>query len=309
VYADRHFLRSGAPVEPAEYRAVTLPLRNRAILTKSAWADLDSFATATLEPYRSLVLARSPAQSRPPSLYSLVWRGRYYELWQRPARPTSRLLSHVPYGESNELPYCGVAQNRPGMQAPLCSANPAAIPPCAQIERLGARAAREHAEMVAYQRPQPIVARGDQTRWPAPWVHDAASRTLWPNTPGTALAQINVYGNQRYKLWLGGSFSRGFEVSVDGHFLGRVKDELLNIGEYAPVADVYLTPGVHVFALTYPHADLTPGSGDNQQTSLTAITLEPLSRPPAKLLSVAPARARSLCGRSLDWIELLAPRA
>ena len=28
VYADRHFLREGAPVEPAEYRTVTLPLRD-----------------------------------------------------------------------------------------------------------------------------------------------------------------------------------------------------------------------------------------------------------------------------------------
>jgi hypothetical protein len=306
VYADRHFLRDGAPVEPAEYRSVTLPLRNGAILTKSAWADLDSFAPATIEPYRSIVIARSPANSRPPSLYSLVWRGRYYELWQRPARPTSRLLGHIPYGESNTLPYCGVAQNRPGAEASLCSANPAATPPCAQIERLGVRAAREHAQLVAYQRPQPIVARGDQTRWPAPWAHDSASRTLWPNTPGTAIAQINVYGNQDYKLWLGGSFSRGFEVSLDGRNVGRVKDELLSIGGYAPVADVYLTPGIHVFALTYPHSDLTPGSGDNQQTSLTAISLQPLSRPSATLLTVAPAQARSLCGRSLDWVELVA---
>jgi hypothetical protein len=308
VYADRHFLRDGAPVEPAEYRSATLPLRNGAILTKSAWADLDSFAPATLAPYRSIVIARSPAESRPPSLYSLVWRGRYYELWQRPARPTSRLLSHIPYGESNTLPYCGVAQNR-SAEAPLCSANPAATPPCAQIERLAATASRDHAELVAYQRPQPIVARGDQTRWPAPWVHNSASRTLFANTPGTAVAQINVYGNQDYELWLGGSFSRGFELSVDGRNVGRVKDELLNIGGYAPVADVYLTPGIHVFALTYPHADLTPGSGDNQQTSLAAISLQPLRRPSAQLLTVAPARAHSLCGRSLDWIEIVAPRA
>ncbi len=308
VYADRHFLRAGAPVEPAEYRPVTLPLRNGAILTKSAWADLDSFAPATLEPYRSIVIARSPAESRPPSLYSLVWQGRYYELWQRPARPTSRLLSHIPYGESNTLPYCGVAQNS-STEAPLCSANPAATPPCAQIERLAATASRDHAELVAYQRPESIVARGDQTRWPAPWGHDSASRTLFANTPGTAVAQIKVHGNQDYELWLGGSFSRGLEVSVDGRHVGRVKDELLSIGGYAPVADVYLTPGIHVFALTYPHPDLTPGSGDNQQTSLAAISLQPLSRPPARLLTVAPARARGLCGRSLDWIELVAPRA
>ncbi len=68
-------------------------------------------------------------------------------------------------------------------------------------------------------------------------MHDPASRTLYPNTPGTAVAQIRVFGDQDYKLWLGGSFSRGFEVSVDGRFLGRVKDELLDIGEYAPVGE------------------------------------------------------------------------
>ncbi|HEV3320280.1 MAG TPA: hypothetical protein VG053_11245 [Solirubrobacteraceae bacterium] len=309
VYADRHFLRAGAPVEPAEYRSVTLPLRNGAVLTKSAWADLDSFAPTTLLPYRSIVISRSPAESRPPSLYSRVWRGRYYELWQRPARPTSRLLLHIPYGESNTLPYCGVAQNRPGVAAPLCSANPAARPPCRQIEHLAITAAHERADLVAYQRPESIVARGDQTRWPAPWLHDPASRTLWPNTPGTAVAQINVYGDQDYELWLGGSFSRGFEVSVDGRYVGRVKDELLNIGDYAPVADVYLTPGIHTFTLTYPHSDLTPGSGDNQQTSLAAISLQPLDRPGTRLLTVAPARARTLCGRSLDWIEIVAPGA
>jgi hypothetical protein len=307
VYADRHFLRDGAPVEPAEYRSVDLPLRNGAILTKSAWADLDSFAPATLLPYRSIVIPRSPAESRPPSLYKLIWRGRYYELWQRPVHPSPRLLLHVPLGESNKLPYCGVAQNRPNVSAPLCSANPIATPPCAQLERLGITAAREHARLVAYQRPEPIVARGDQTRWPAPWVHESAARALWPNTPGTAFAQIRVFGNQTYALYLGGSFSRGFEVSVDGRRVGRVKDMLLSIGGYAPVADVFLTPGVHMFALTYPHSDLTSGSGDNQQTNLTAITLEPLRRPPAQLLEAAPARARSLCGRPLDWIELVTP--
>lgn len=304
VYADRHFLREGAPVEPAEYRSAILPLRDGAILTKSAWADIDSFEPATLMPYRSIVLARSPAQSRPPSIYSLRWRGRYYELWQRPATPTSQILTHVPFGDSNTLPFCGAAQNQPARWA--CSIDPAASPPCGQIESLARMAAGAHAELVAYQRPEPVVARADQTRWPENWAYYPASHTLWANTPGTLIAHINVYGNQRYELWLGGSFSRGFDVSVDGHYVGRVKDELANIGDYAPVAEVFLTPGIHTFALTYPHSDLTPGSGDNQFTSLTAIVLEPLQRPRAELLTVAPTQARTLCGRTLDWVEVVA---
>ena len=55
VYGDRYFLRAGAPVEPAEFRAVFLPLSNGTVLTKSAAADLDSFALPTVAAYPSIV--------------------------------------------------------------------------------------------------------------------------------------------------------------------------------------------------------------------------------------------------------------
>ena len=37
--------------------------------------------------YRTLVLRRSPVQSRPPAPYRLVWAGESYEVWQRPGGP------------------------------------------------------------------------------------------------------------------------------------------------------------------------------------------------------------------------------
>jgi hypothetical protein len=70
------------------------------------------------------------------------------------------------------------------------------------------------------------------------------------------------------------------------------------------VADLSLPAGIHTFVLTYPHADLTPGSGDNQRTSLSAITFVPQT-PASKLLRVPPQQAARLCGRPLDWIELV----
>lgn len=303
VYADRHFLREGAPVEPAEYRSVTLPLRDGMALTKSAEADLDSFPLSTLEPYRSIVTPRSPTESRPPSIYRLVWQGNYYQLWQRPANPSTRILEHIPLGESNALPYCGVAENGPF--EPECSVDPVATPPCPQIQGIARRALREHARLVAYQRPAPIVARGDQTLWPGRWLHDRAARTLTPTTPGTAVSHIAVANTERYELWLGGSFARGFEVSVDGDRVGTVKNELSAFGGYVHVADLLLEAGVHKFALTYPHADLAPGSGDNELTSLSAIALQPQS-PTSELIEVAPQQAYHLCGRPLDWIEIVA---
>jgi hypothetical protein len=279
--------------------------RDGASLTKSAYADLDSFALATLESYRSIVTTRAPVESRPPSIYELVWQGRYYQLWQRPLKPSTTILAHIPLGDSNELPYCGVAENGPTIAA--CSIAPAAIPSCSRLERLAGEARTRGAELIAYQRPVPIVIRGDQTLWPEAWIHDPQGRTLTPTTPGTLIAHIAVDSNQRYELWLGGSFSRGFEVRVDGRSVGRVKDELGNVGDYVPVTDAVLTAGVHTFALTYPDSDLTPGSGDNEFTTLTAIALDPLDRPPAALLKVVPSRARALCGRPLDWIDVVAP--
>ena len=233
VYADRHFLRDGAPVEPAEYRTATLPLRNGAILTKGGSADLDSFPLSTLLPYRSIVVRRSPVQSRPPSIYRLVWQGRYYELFQRPAEPTATILEHVPYGDSNKLPFCGTSQNQ--STAPLCSIEPVvASPSCPQIQSFARQALKEHAQLVAYTRPPPIVARADQSLWPGAWFHNLEEHTLTPTTPATAVSHIAVASEQSYELWLGGSFGRGIEVSVDGHHLGRAKDETVEYQRIRP---------------------------------------------------------------------------
>jgi len=303
IYADRHFLRSGAPVEPAEYRPATLELRNGGILTKGAWADLDSFPLSTLETYRSIVTRRSPAESRPPSIYQLVWQGSYYQLWQRPAQPVRRILAHIPLGESNTLPYCGASQNQ--ASGPLCSVDPVAIPPCAQIQSLARQALKQHAQLIAYQRPAPISVRGDDVVWPGAWQHDVEGHSLMPTTPGQAVGHIAVTTSQSYELWLYGGFDRGFDVSVDGRHVGRIENELSSFDSYFHLANVFLAAGVHTFTFTYPQPDyLTPGSGDEEFTTLAAITLQPQS-PPSELITVPPQLATSLCGRPLDWIELV----
>jgi hypothetical protein len=305
VYADNHFLRDGAPIEPADYRPAILPLSGGVGLTKAAWADLDSFPLSTLEPYRSIVTRRSPAESRPPSIYRLVWQGRFYELWQRDAQPAWTILEHYPLGESASLPFCGAAEN--GEHRPLCSTVPVGVPPCSQILGIGRLAGLGHAQLLAYERPRPLVTRGDESLWPAGWVDDPEGHVLKPNAPGRAVSHVVVTRAGPHELWLDGSFSRGVEVSVDGRNVSRVKDELAWLGAYVHAADVFLTAGVHTFAVTYPSADLTPGSGENTLTSLSAITLSP-KEPPGELIEVAPRQATRLCHRPLDWIEVVQGR-
>jgi hypothetical protein len=302
IYADRHFLRDGAPIEPAEYRPYTIPLLTGQVLTKSAYADLDGFSLATVTAYPSIVTGTSPVASRPPSIYTLRWQGHYYQLWQRRLKPNRRIVMHVPLGDAASLPFCG--QSTDGY-LPQCPVQPVAIAPCPQIMRLAAIARPDGAKLVAYQRPAPIVARGDQTQWPRGWGHDAGAGTLTPTTPGQLVAHIAVASNQHYQLWLGGSFGRGFDVTVDANGLGRVKDELANIGQYVSVGTRVLSPGTHVITLRYPGPDLTPGSGA-EDTILSAIVLEPMDDPGTAMLTVNPSQARTLCGRELDWIEVVA---
>jgi hypothetical protein len=303
IYGNVHFLREGAPVGPAEYRPVDLALRDGTLLVKAAWADLDSFPVETIQEYPSLVTRNSPSESHPPSNYERVWEGDYYSLWQRGAVPANGIVEHIPFGESEEHPYCGEAQN--GNARPLCSANPVAVPTCSEVEAIAERAARAGANLLANVRPAPIVARGDETQWPGTWFHDPASHTITASEPGEMTASIAVDSSQNYELWLGGTFARGFEVTIDGESVGTVENEPSSIGGYAPVGEVFLEEGVHEFVLTYPGSDLSPGSGDDYFTSLRSISLVK-EKPPPQLVTVEPDQARQLCGQPVDWIEIVA---
>jgi hypothetical protein len=321
IYGDRHFLRGGAPVEPAEYRpgpTEDLPTLGGAILTKPAWANIDSFSLDTLAPFKSLVIRVSPVESLPPSIYTLTWVGSYYQLWQQPEQPKLRVISHTPLGDSLTDAYCGTAENvsRPNPN-PLCPIAPAGVPACSQVHKLGRTAATDGAELRAYERTNPIVVRATQTQWSSGWEASGdGSDTLAPDAGGaTATAHVNIpYGVKGWRLWLGGSFNRGFVVAVDGHRTGAVANQLEPTGGYAQVGPpLTLTPGVHKITVTYPNANLSPGNADLESVAydqLATIALSPPLYPDAgsgTMLTVAARDAHTLCGRSLDWIEIVKP--
>lgn len=312
VYADRYFLRDGAPVEPAEFRPTTLPLRIPVLLTKTAAADLDSFGLQTLLPYRSIVTRRSPVESRPSSLYRLRWQGAYYDLWQRAAQPTTHVLAHIPFGDSNQMEYCGNAQNAETLAKlalrPNCSVQPVAPAPCTQVGLIARFAVRNQAELVADERPPSIVEHADQSHFPVTWYINPATRSLAAVKPGSATFTIAVKRAGSYSLYLGGSFGRGFAVSVDRHTAGRVRNQLAQIDEYAPIADLALNAGTHTITLTAPGRGLAPGSGDALLTTLSELVLEPDAGSAGQLVTLSPAQASRVCGRSVDWIEVVKPQ-
>ena len=83
-YGVRHFLRNLDPEGASDRRRRLIPLLDGQGLAKGTYADLDQFQLGGILVYRTLVLARSPSESRPPSIYRLVRRGRCYDVWQRP---------------------------------------------------------------------------------------------------------------------------------------------------------------------------------------------------------------------------------
>ncbi len=111
-YGVRHFLRRLDAEGTSELRRRPIPLRDGSLLEKGGYADLAAFQPAAIQVYRTLVLRRSPLASRPPADYRLVWRGHFYDVWQRVAvRPDcgSRALA----GRSAAPVAVPVGQQRP----------------------------------------------------------------------------------------------------------------------------------------------------------------------------------------------------
>jgi hypothetical protein len=133
-YGPRWFLRRMDAEGAGELRNRVVPLVGGEYLGKGQSADVDAFAYTGLSEYRTLVLRRSPVASRPPSSYRLVWRGRWYEVWQRDqAAPPVRV--HMALGSALD---------------------PGDLPRCADVLAL-ARAARPAGALLAAVAREPVV--------------------------------------------------------------------------------------------------------------------------------------------------------
>ena len=66
-----------------------------------------------------------------------------------------------------------------------------------------------------------------------------------------------------------------------------------------------LSPGRHTITVTYGRGGVGPATADDEYySSLTAIALAPQTSA-AHYVTATPARASELCGRSLDWLEVV----
>src|SRR5262249_50649540 len=126
-YGVRHFLRKLDAEGASELRVDQVPLADGSVVPPGGYADIDRFRYPDLLMYRTLVLRRSPVESRPGAPYRLVLRGKWYDVWQRPATGGQRVVEHVPLGDDRA---------------------PSAVPPCSLVHRV-ASTARAGGDLVA----------------------------------------------------------------------------------------------------------------------------------------------------------------
>jgi hypothetical protein len=219
--------------------------------------------------YRTIVIRTSPVASRPPAPYQLVYNGHWYQVWQRPVSLSRPIVDSLPLGNS---------------------VDPTGVPSCVDVLRL-AREAGPGGLLAAVARPTPIVASV-----PSP-VPEGDMRVAFVITnPGP------------YEVWLGGSFSRRLTTSVDGVVVGSSREVLNEAGGWTPLATDRLGISAHRIVLSYGGSQLYPGSGGGGRAG-PFFPVGPLAVTPVTgslpVTYVAPAHARSLCGKPWDWVEAL----
>ena len=280
-YGVRHFLRRLDPEGASELRRRVVPLRNGRPLDKLQVADIDQFMLSGLMVYRTIVLRKSPVESRPPSPFKLVRPGRYYDVWQRADAP-SNVVEHLPLGDS---------------------LHPSAPAPCEAVMRLAREAGRQGRLAVAVRRSDPIVVDLASATRPMDWpATQGVAGAVTPGSEGSVETLVHVPAAGRYGIWVGGAFRRELDALVDGKVVSKQRNELSHSGQYIPLGEAPIAAGVHRVALHYGGEDLRPGSGE------PPFYLGPLvlARPEySQVRLVSPRDARSLCGERLDWVEAL----
>jgi hypothetical protein len=284
-YGARYFLRKLDPEAPAELRRRVVPLRTGQGLGKNEWAPVDEFLLEPVLLYRTIVVRRSPAESRPPAEYRLRFSGRYYDVWQRDVPARTRVLPYSIFGDNQ---------------------NAGAPPPCGLVRQLAASARKEGASLAAAVRAPAVIGDLSNASRPPGWpTTTGPPAQSYPRGAGAAVLGMTVPTTGDYDVWVQGSFARGIEVSVDGERVGgNARDERSFSGQWINFGVRRLEAGRHEVELRYPGGSAAPGTGQQPET-IGPVALQPRS-PRPELLHVSPENAQSLCKKPLDWLQVVA---
>jgi hypothetical protein len=263
-YGVRHFLRTLDAEGASELRFRPVYMTDGSELQKTESADIDRFRLPDVLVYRTLVLRRGPTMSRPPSAYSLVKSGRYYEVWRRPAAPERVILEHLPLGSDTQT---------------------AAVPRCSDVHRL----ARLGRTLVTATRPQSITLT-----YPAPSESVAVRVTVPVSGRYTAWLGGDWFGDATVAADGHGFGSQRGDLNWP--------DNYTDLGSTQLSAGKHVITFSNATGGWRPGSAPAPASGPYAAYSLGPLVLSP-EDDRERTETIPSSQAGSLCGRSLDWIE------
>lgn len=281
----KHFLREGAPTGTAEgwqryyglavHRDGSFPNFGRA-------SDLDEFTDRYLKLFRTIVLRRGYLHSRPPSMFRRIHSGRYYDVWQRAPGAERDLLEHYSLGDARQ---------------------PVAKPKCTDMQRLGAVAGAAGGELRYVERPENLLFIPAYEQRPPSWTQSSADGAIVRLAgPGRVEGTLDVPTTGRYSLSIEGADTRSYRLLVDGREVLDFAMEMNYPGVAEPIATLELTEGRHEVELYRDGGNLQPGNGASNR-SLGPLGFAPADPGALPVRTLDPDDWRSLCGRSLDWVE------
>jgi hypothetical protein len=240
--------------------------------------DLDALAAPLIDGFAAIVVRRSPFRSRPPATFSLAWRGRDYDVWRRTEAPAAR--ERLSLGEAGQ---------------------PVDTPSCPDVGAFATRAREDGATELRFlaRPPNVAVALARTRRTTLAALQEDGSIAF--GGPGTVIARLTVPRAGSYRLWVEGNSGRELIATVDGRPYGVVDSVSGGSGNVLRFGVATLAAGTHVLRLERPGGGLAPG--DAAFTNIRAIALEPSAAVAAPVRTAPIGSWRSLCGRSLDWVE------
>jgi hypothetical protein len=244
--------------------------------------DLDQELLSFVEGYPIIVTRRSPAASRPPANYRLVYANAYYLGWERERAPV--VLEHLP-----------LQQLYSPTQPVQCGALRTTVSNAPRGSKLVVAKAPYESWF------EPISDKKRSGGW-APDPNQAGA--VYTPTGGHAEGVLTAARTGTYAVWVQGDFPRPLRVYLDGRAVGVVSGSNTP-GQWLRAATVRLSAGRHTARVVKAAGRRHFGPGEWAVGTLGAVALQ--AQAPERVSSLPLARWRTLCGGEADWVEVVRP--
>jgi hypothetical protein len=280
-----HFLRDvhafNAPFAPPSFAsAAAVPTAGRGRYPY----DINQVAPSYLQQYRLLVLRRSPIASRPPANFRRVYSTPSYDVWERGPAPT--VLEHLPIARA--------------------TTEAGGLASCAAVRSVAARAAALGARLAYVERARTPSLIPTRAQRPPDWgeVSGDPDALIQRGKPGDVRGSVVVTAPGQYRVWLEGTFDRALPIYVGGRRVGRAGPrELGPPGSFVRVGEIGLPAGPVRIRIVRRGNNLEPADGGTNRF-VGPLVLDPVADA-RRLRYLAPRDAGTLCGRRLDWLEIV----